>query len=408
VLFASFFRDRKGSVTPLLALGIIPLVGSVGAAVDYSRANAARTAMQAALDATAIILAQQSQQGSSSQPSQNASSYFNANFSRPEVKNVAVDVAASPVAGGTSVNLTATGSLATDFLTLLGIPTLNLSVKSGAVAVADGLGCVLSLNKTAGGAITAQGSTSVNLNSCSLYDNSDSSTALTVGGSASLSALSVGVVGDLSGSTSITTTQGIRTHVGPVEDPYANDSFPTFYACTDENFTAKSAVTINPGVYCGGMKLNAGANVTLNPGIYYLDGGSLTVNGGATLTGTGVTLVFTKKNGSSYATAAINGNATVNLTPPKSGSTAGIVVFGDRGIPLGTTFKFNGGATQYLGGAVYVPTGAISYAGGAGTSTTCTQIIGNTISFVGNSSLAINCSSYATKPFSPLVVKLVS
>jgi hypothetical protein len=84
------------------------------------------------------------------------------------------------------------------------------------------------------------------------------------------------------------------------------------------------------------------------------------------------------------------------------------VVFGDRGIPLGTTFNFNGGATQYLGGAIYVPTGAISYSGGAGTSTSCTQVIGNTVSFTGNSSLAINCSSYATKPFSPLVVKLVS
>ena len=35
------------------------------------------------------------------------------------------------------------------------------------------------------------------------------------------------------------------------------------------------------------MKLNAGANVTLTAGIYYLDGGDLTMNGGATLTGSG-------------------------------------------------------------------------------------------------------------------------
>jgi Flp pilus assembly protein TadG len=40
--FARFFRDRKGGVAPLLALGIIPLVGAIGAAVDYSRANAVR------------------------------------------------------------------------------------------------------------------------------------------------------------------------------------------------------------------------------------------------------------------------------------------------------------------------------------------------------------------------------
>jgi hypothetical protein len=156
------------------------------------------------------------------------------------------------------------------------------------------------------------------------------------------------------------------------------------------------------------MKLNAGAEVTLTAGIYYLDGGDLTVNGGATLTGDGVTLVFTSKNRNGYATASINGNATVNLKPPKSGGTAGIVIFGDRQMPTGTSFTFNGGATQYLGGAIYLPKGAVSFSGGASTSTSCTQLIGNTITFTGNSGFALNCNNYGTKPFSPLVVKLTT
>ena len=54
MLLARFFKDRKAGVAPLLALGIIPLVGTVGAAVDYSRASSVRAAMQAAGDATAI------------------------------------------------------------------------------------------------------------------------------------------------------------------------------------------------------------------------------------------------------------------------------------------------------------------------------------------------------------------
>ncbi len=268
---------------------------------------------------------------------------------------------------------------------------------------------VLSLDRSASGAITGQGSTSVALSGCSLYDNSGSATALTVGGSASISALSIGVVGGISaGSSNITTTMGIRTGVGPVLDPYADVSFPNFFGCNQTNFTTNRTITVDPGVYCGGIKLNGGANVTLNPGIYYLDGGSLSVNGGATLTGTGVTLVFTAKTNNTFATATINGNAVINLTPPKSGPTAGIVMFGDRNIPVGTAFKFNGGATQYLGGAVYVPTGAISFSGGAGTSTDCTQVIGDTVTFTGNSSLVLNCSSYSTRPFSPLTVKLTS
>jgi hypothetical protein len=218
----------------------------------------------------------------------------------------------------------------------------------------------------------------------------------------------VGVVGHLTGTENITTTAGIRTGVTPIHDPYASSYFPAFGGCTDNNFTGKNTVTINPGVYCGGMKINAGAVVTLNSGIYYLDGGDLTVNGGGTLQGTGVTLVFTSQNRNGFATASINGNAVVNLTPPTTGGTAGIVVFGDRRISEGTEFKFNGGSTQYLGGAIYVPTGAVSFAGGAGTSTSCTQLIGNTITFTGNSSFALNCNNYGTKPFSPLVVKLTS
>jgi len=322
------------------------------------------------------------------------------------VQNVKVTANASSQSGGASVSMTAAGSVATLFLGVMGFSSINVSVNSTAYATADGLGCVLALDPTASGAIATQGSAAINLSGCSLYDNSNSASALTVGGSASLSALSVGVVGGISGKAGITVTQWIRTALAAVSDPYVNYEFPKFSGCDQQNFTAKSTVTINPGVYCEGISLNAGADVTLNSGIYYIDGGGLSVNGGATLTGKGVTLVFTKKNGKSWPTVTINGNATVNLTPLKSGSTGGIVVFGDRNIPVGTSFKFNGGANQYLGGAIYVPTGAISFAGGAATSTSCTQIIGDTVTFVGNSSLAINCSSYGTQPFSPKVVRL--
>src|SRR3954470_9878045 len=132
------------------------------------------------------------------------------------------------------------------------------------------------------------------------------------------------------------------------------------------------------------MKLNAGANVTLTEGIYYIDEGDLTVNGGATLTGKGVTIVFTSSTSKNWPTASINGGATINLTPPTEGPTAGVVMFGDRNSPVGTPFSFNGGASQYLGGAVYFPTGALTYAGGAGTSSSCTKLIADTITFTGS------------------------
>jgi Flp pilus assembly protein TadG len=403
---ARFWKDCKGGVAPLLALGAIPLIGSVGAAVDYSRANAARTSMQTALDAAAIMLSKE--YVSTEQLSQKASNYFNANFVHADVQNVTVTAGASSISGGSAVTMSAEGSIRTTFMGVMGFSTLNLSVTTAVSATADGLGCVLALDKTASGAVTGQGSTTVVLNGCSLYDNSNNATALTVGGSAKISALSVGVVGGMTGSENITTTQGIKTGAGQVDDPYADYSFPPFFGCSVNNYSANQNETISAGVYCGGITIHAGATVTLNPGIYYLDGGSLTVNGGSTLTGSGVTLVFTKKNKNSWATATINGNATINLTPPKSGPTKGIVMFGDRNMPVDTSFKFNGGASQYIGGAIYLPTAAISFSGGAATGTNCTQIIGDTVTFVGNSSVAINCSGYEIVPFSAKVIRLTS
>src|SRR3989442_1123637 len=144
MLFQRFVKDCRASVAPLLALGVIPLFGSVGAAVDYSRANAARAGMQGALDAAAIILSKEAQLLSASQLTQKAKDYFNANFVHPEVQSVAVTAAASSLTGGAALTISATGAIQTEFMRLMGFSTLTISAKSGVVAVADGLGCVLS------------------------------------------------------------------------------------------------------------------------------------------------------------------------------------------------------------------------------------------------------------------------
>src|SRR6516165_5352781 len=293
------------------------------------------------------------------------------------------------------------------FSKLFGIVPFEIKARAVALANIGGTGCTLSLDPTASGATTVKGSAQVTLNGCDMYDDSNSATALSVNGSATVSARSVDVVGGVSGTSNITVSQDIATDQSYWPDPYANTQIPNFSGCDAHNFSAKSAVTLNPGVYCGGMSLNAGAVVTLNPGIYYLDRGSLQVNGGASLTGTNVTLVFTSSNGQNYSTATINGGATVNLTAPTSGPTQGIVLYGDQNMPTGTSFKFNGGASQYFGGAIYIPKGAIDFAGGANTSTGCTQLIGDTLTFTGNSNLSINCSGSNVKPIGTSLAKLV-
>ena len=52
----SFWSDKRGNVAILFALAMIPIIGAMGAAVDYSFANAHRTNMQKALDSTGLML----------------------------------------------------------------------------------------------------------------------------------------------------------------------------------------------------------------------------------------------------------------------------------------------------------------------------------------------------------------
>lgn len=401
-----FARDRKGGVAPLLAIAALPLLVGTGAAIDFSRAESTKSAMQAAADATALAIVRANAMATAAP---DASTFFNAAFNLSGVQNVTVTSNATSGAGGYTVTVTAQGALPTSFMGVIGYSQLAISVSASAYFASAQYGCVMALDTTASSAVSLGGSTTLNLSNCSVYSNSSSATAVSVGGSASLTALSIGTVGGVSASSSnVTLTNGIQTHLGPLTNPYADVQVPSFSGCTDTNVKVKNATTLNPGVYCNGISVNAGATLTLNPGIYYIDRGNFSVNGGGTVTGTGVTLIFTSSTGANYATASINGNAIINLTAPGSGATAGIVIFGDPHAPVGTSISLSGGSSQTFGGAIYAPTGAITYTGGAATSSSCTQIIGDTVTFTGNSSVAINCSSYKTRPFGPTTISLVS
>ena len=116
-----------------------------------------------------------------------------------------------------------------------------------------------------------------------------------------------------------------------------------------------------------------------------------------TLKGSGVTLVFTSSTGSGYATASISGGATLQLTAPTTGSTAGLVFFGDRNEPLGTLYSLTGGDNQNVGGAIYFPKGAVQWAGNANGNQKCTQIVADTVQLVGNTTLQVDCKGFGTK-----------
>jgi Flp pilus assembly protein TadG len=130
-LLRRFARNRDGGVAPMLALAALPLFGLVGAAVDFSRAASTRTAMQAALDATALIISKDAPTLSTATLGQRAQDTFKSLFTRPEANNVQVSTQLQqPQEGNYLITMTGSASINTLFSRMLGQSSIDLSASS--------------------------------------------------------------------------------------------------------------------------------------------------------------------------------------------------------------------------------------------------------------------------------------
>ncbi|TIS77057.1 MAG: hypothetical protein E5X00_16245, partial [Mesorhizobium sp.] len=245
--------------------------------------------------------------------------------------------------------------------------------------------CVLALNKSASQAALFSGSTSVKLTGCSVMSNSSAADAIKVQGSAGLQADCLISVGGVSLSNPVTTVcKSPITQALPASDPFSSLPAPAAgNPCKTVN-GSKSSQTLQPGTYCSGMDLKG--NVTLQPGTYVVQG-SLKVNAGAVVSGTGVTMFMSGSN-----TVSMNGNATVTLSAPTSGTYSGVLFYGDR-TGTSTSSTFNGTASSLLTGAIYFPKQQVNYLGNFSGANGCTQVVADTIQWSGNSTINQNCSS---------------
>jgi Flp pilus assembly protein TadG len=123
-VLSSFSHANSGNVVLTFSLALIPIVGFVGAAVDYSRANSDKAAMQAAVDATALWLSKNAATMTTAQLNQNATNHFNAVFTRTDVSNIVITPTYTS-SQGTQLVVTGAGSVATKFMGLMGFSSLT-------------------------------------------------------------------------------------------------------------------------------------------------------------------------------------------------------------------------------------------------------------------------------------------
>ena len=88
-----FGGANRGNVAVIFGIALVPLISFIGAAIDYSRVNKARSSMQAALDSTALMLSKDLSEGliTSSQVNAKAQTYSAALYTDKEAESVSVN-----------------------------------------------------------------------------------------------------------------------------------------------------------------------------------------------------------------------------------------------------------------------------------------------------------------------------
>jgi len=317
-----FGADARGNT--LVSFGIaFPLIaGVVGVGLDYAGAAQARGKMQAVTDAAALNAAREFQmvQANVQKVSTVARNYAS------QIQGAAVDVAVDIDA------LTIRVTMDKDVQNLFGQLGWGNTTHIRTTATAkmtNGLPlCLLALEPKAKGAIKLEKNARLTAPACVVNSNSTSSDGLISLDDAVLQAGLICSAGGKVKTKNTNYTPEPKTDCPVMPDPLAGRQAqaPSSATC---NFTDKvvNAATefLQPGVYCGGLTVTNGATVTLNPGTFIFRDGPLTVDGGASLTGNGVSIYMKGPNANlTFATAS-----TINLVASKSGPFSGILIYDD-------------------------------------------------------------------------------
>jgi Flp pilus assembly protein TadG len=130
-----FTGARRGNVAVIFAITLVPVLGLIGAAIDYSRANSARSSMQAALDSTALMLSRDLSQGliTPSEINARGQSYFAALYNNGYTKPVSIKTTYMAGGGtGSTLQVSGSGAVTTGLMKMAGLPNINFDLSSTA------------------------------------------------------------------------------------------------------------------------------------------------------------------------------------------------------------------------------------------------------------------------------------
>jgi hypothetical protein len=372
---------------------MVVLLGFSALVVDLGNARQTRRQAQNSSDAAALAGAYTLQSGGTAAQARTAAESYAANNGF----GAGLGVAYSPPISGprtgdaNCVEVVSTKTMPGTFSKAIGHNTVGASGRAVACQTTGVIGTygIVSLNPSQCQSILLNGNEArIEMTNAGIFVNSSCSNgAMHVNGnntSINITGASIDVVGDFSSNgNGITVTPVPTEGVAPITDPYAALPVPTaptspvFNSCNGT--TVNGVITFSPGRYncqisvngdspvvsftagdyhiTGGISINGNSpQVTFGAGVYTL-GGSFSNNGNnSVITGNGVT--FYQSAGS----WSVNGNSPVTtLTPPASGTYAGVTLFQSRTNTSPVTV--NGNSSVSVHGVLYARAAQLTYNG---------------------------------------------
>jgi len=372
----------------LVAVLLPVLLGVAGLAVDNGLLYAEKRGLQTASDAAALAAAHEWR-------NQNFSGY--ADVAREDAArngfeaddDVEIDVNVPPLSGPRAGDANFVEIVIRKEMPLLFMRAFSdepVILESRAVAgLVPSDPCIYVLDPHASNALAAVGTANISLDGCAIRVNSDHSTAARTTGGGTISASAVGIVGDYSGNGFYPTPQ---TGIYPAEDPMADLEPPPATGCThtEQVVIKEKNQILNPGVYCGGIKVTAQGEATFNSGVYVLKGG-LNIHAGADVAGDEVMFYNTEGSGYSYEPIDFHSNSTAVFSAPTSGDFKGVLFFQDRDVTSSDDNVFAGKPSTSFTGILYFPTTDVKYVGGASTVAQETMLVARRVEVRGNATL---------------------
>jgi hypothetical protein len=128
-MLKKFKNDVSGNVMMLFALALIPVVGVMGLAVDYSRATNSKEKLQAAIDTTALSLAAASSEESLAELEQRGTQFLTETF-KPHAGTTLLPIRVTRRGG--EITIAADAVMRTTFMQVLGEDTVTISAAASA------------------------------------------------------------------------------------------------------------------------------------------------------------------------------------------------------------------------------------------------------------------------------------